>query len=188
MSQSSSIQVDSNLFFVLLSRVRRKRGREHDSIVIGGSHKSSGEGRGRKQVCVSTTHRPPTRFRKLSIDRIRPNPRTDPRWTRFDASQRQHNELVKPERDSIMRANIDAIFPSSRRPRFEMLSNRPRNEGEKDTRRHLGKLRGPISTFNGSHSEREIIAFNHHRSFAIPLPPDIFSSLSSFLVPSLVTP
>lgn len=57
MSQSSSIQVDSNLFFVLLSRVRRKRGREHDSIVIGGSHKSSGEGRGRKQVCVSTTHR-----------------------------------------------------------------------------------------------------------------------------------
>lgn len=133
MSQSSSIQVDSNLFFVLLSRVRRKRGREHDSIVIGGSHKSSGEGRGRKQVCVSTTHRPPTRFRKLSIDRIRPNPRTDPRWTRFDASQRQHNELVKPERDSIMRANIDAIFPTAAfRDAFESAEKR-RREGYAQT-------------------------------------------------------
>lgn len=55
-----------------------------------------------------------------------------------------------------------------------------------DTRRHPGKL-SRISTFNGNHSEREIIAFNHRRiSFAIPSLYHPFFSPS--LVPSLVSP
>lgn len=87
---------------------------------------------------------------------------------------RANGNTMSSSSDSIMRANIDAIFPSSTFRSAVRI-------GRETKDRHLGKL--PISTFNGSHPEREIIAFNHHRSFAIPLPPDIFSSLS-FLVPS----
>lgn len=111
------------------------------------------------------------------------------RWTEPLRRCPTHNELVKLERDSIIGISmrVPAVFETWPRV-LQEIASRIRRMGEKRRKRNtsaqtFGKITEghPISTFNGNHSEREIIAFNHHRiSFAIHpfLPPDIPSSLS----------
>lgn len=114
------------------------------------------------------------------------------RWTEPLRRCPTHNELVKLERDSIIGISmrVPAVFETWPRV-LQEIASRIGRMGEKRRRRNtsaqtFGKITEghPISTFNGNHSEREIIAFNHHRiSFAIHpfLPPDIPSSLSHSL-------
>lgn len=176
-------------------------GRGRGNIIrLASVHKSRGEGR-RKQVCVRSIRdlgnartldsgfRIRTRFRnyRFSLSLSLSN-----RWTEPLRRCPTHNELVKLERDSIIGISmrVPAVFETWPRV-LQEIASRIRRMGEKRRRRNTsaqtsGKITEghPISTFNGNHSEREIIAFNHHRiSFAIHpfLPPDIPSSLSHSL-------